>query len=464
MTVENKVMIHFRSWAWLLALVAVMSSGAIVHAEMSIRLRNGDVITLPIDAADIEAIEFGAVKGSAATLPTPPAPQSAEPSPTSAPAPGATLAYAPTPVPDGARVLRVGPGRDLKVPSQAARIARDGDVIEIDAGDYPGDVAVWRANRLLLRGVGGRARLNAEGNAAEGKAIWVIKGDDVAIEAVEFSGARVADKNGAGIRAEGTNLTIRGSAFFDNEMGILAGRNPASEIVVEFSEFARNTVDYRKYGRLGHNIYIGNIRRFVLRGSYVHGAVIGHNVKTRAATNLFLYNRIMDGRDGGSSYLIDLANGGDAYVIGNLFHQSSENDNPALISYAAEGGREDAGRELYVVNNTFVNDFHTGTFVKNHGATLANVINNIAVGPGALVSGPAHTLGNLVGDDPGFVDRERFNYRLTPASPALDAGIEPGSASGVALAPAFEYVHPLGLRPRRRNGPLDAGAYEFGEP
>ncbi len=94
MTVVKKVMIRFRSWAWLLALVAVMSSGAIVHAEMSIRLRNGDVITLPIDAADIEAIEFGAVKGAAATLPTPPARQSAEPSPTSAPAPGATLACA----------------------------------------------------------------------------------------------------------------------------------------------------------------------------------------------------------------------------------------------------------------------------------------------------------------------------------------------------------------------------------
>lgn len=447
MSVVDKVMTRFRCWRRPLMVVVIAAAASFGCA--------------PRDKLPMEGDRAKEGVATTATAPT-----SDPPKPVAKPvrAQRSTRAYPPTPMAEEPQVLKVGPERRFKVPSQAARFARDGDVIEIDAGDYLGDVAVWRANRLILRGVGGRPRLRAEGNAAEAKAIWVIKGDDVTVEAIEFSGARVPDKNGAGIRSEGTNLTIRRSAFFDNEMGVLTGHDPNSKVLIEFSEFARNTVDYRKYGRLGHNIYIGNIKRFVLRGSYVHGAVIGHNVKTRAASNFILFNRIMDGNDGGSSYLIDFAHGGDAYVIGNLFHQSPRNDNHVLVAYATERGRDDSGRNLYVVNNTFVNDFDTGSFVGNSGTTPASVMNNIAVGPGTLLSGPGEARGNVVGDDAGFVDRAAFDYRLTSDSPAIDAGVDPGSAGGMPLAPAYEYVQPLELRPRQRVGPLDAGAHEFSGP
>ena len=56
-------------------------------------------------------------------------------------------------------LLQVGAGHSLKGPSAAAAIAADGDVIEIEAGTYLGDVAVWRANDLTIRAVGGRVRL-----------------------------------------------------------------------------------------------------------------------------------------------------------------------------------------------------------------------------------------------------------------------------------------------------------------
>jgi len=119
--------------------------------------------------------------------------------------------------------IRVGPDRLYRKPSEAARIAKDGDTIEIDVADYFGDVAVWPQNNLTLKGIGGRPHLRAAGQSAEDKAIWVIKGDNTTVENLEFSETKVGDKNGAGIRLEGTGLVIRNSSFHDNEMGILTG-------------------------------------------------------------------------------------------------------------------------------------------------------------------------------------------------------------------------------------------------
>ena len=80
------------------------------------------------------------------------------------------------------------------------------------------------------------AHLKSQGKASQGKAIWVIKGNDNIIEAIEFSECSVPDQNGAGIRMEGTNLIVRNCHFHHNENGILAGNNDKSEIVVEYSE------------------------------------------------------------------------------------------------------------------------------------------------------------------------------------------------------------------------------------
>src|SRR5438105_1422032 len=77
------------------------------------------------------------------------------------------------------KVLKVGANRELKVPSEAAKVAKDGDTIEIDAGEYLGDVALWPQSNLTIRGVGGRAVLRALGRSMQGKAIWVIDGGDL---------------------------------------------------------------------------------------------------------------------------------------------------------------------------------------------------------------------------------------------------------------------------------------------
>jgi len=355
-------------------------------------------------------------------------------------------------------VLRVGAERELKRPSAAAQIARDGDVIEIDAGIYDGDAAVWRQHRLTIRGLGGRAHLRANGAHAEGKAIWVIKGNDTTIERVEFSGAKVPDHNGAGIRLEGAGLTVRDCYFHDNENGILTGANQASDIVVEHSEFARNGFG----DGYSHNLYIGHVRSFTLRFSYVHHALVGHNVKSRALRNHITYNRIMDENDGRSSYAVEFPNGGLALVIGNVIQHGPATENSTIVSYGAEGLKYPLN-ELYFVNNTVVNDRPAGgrfLFVKV-GADAARIVNNVFSGEGDVLSGLGEQRNNVVAAKTDFVDPAGFDYRLKAGAAAIGRGIDPGSAHGFELRPSAEYAHKAGKRPRSYSGKLDLGAFEY---
>jgi len=289
------------------------------------------------------------------------------------------------------QVLRVGPTQQYTRPSQAARVARDGALVEIYPGEYEGDVAVWRQNDLTLRGVGERPHLRAGGRAAEGKAIWVIKGDRVSVENVELSGARVPSRNGAAIRAEGAGLTIRHCRFHHNEMGLLTNPSPNSVVIIEDSEIDRNTTDTERHGRLGHNIYITDARLFILRNSYVHGARTGHQVKTRARRNEIRDNRIEDG-DGWGSLLLDISDGGHAEVVNNHFQQSARAANRTAIGFAGEAvDRSSPAHALRVEGNSFVNEGGAATFVRNHSSAPALLkANRLPIRGVAALRGPGH--------------------------------------------------------------------------
>ncbi len=357
----------------------------------------------------------------------------------------------------GRRVLQVGAARELRRPSDAARVARDGDIVEIDAGPYPGDVALWTQDGLRLRGVGGRAVLDSRGATAEDQGIWVLRGDDITVENVEFSGARARARNGSGIRFTGRNLTVRNSVFRDNEAGLLTWNDPDSDIVVEHSVFSRNG-----YGDgQSHNIYVGRVRSFTLRFSHSHDSHVGHAVKSRAAVNRILYNRLTDEEDGDSSYLIDLPVGGDGYVIGNELLKGARAENPNAISYASERPDIETGR-LWVVNNSLHNRYLNAAFVRNRSQRPVTVMNNVAVGaPISLKAGIADLRANYQAPAHGLRDAPQLDFGLMPDSPLIDAGAAPGSADGVSLWPEFEYVHPASGRPRQRVAAIDIGAHEF---
>lgn len=279
-----------------------------------------------------------------------------------------------------AHTIRVGASGDVRTIAEAASIARDGDIVEVEAGTYRHDVAVWLQTSLTIRAVGGRAQLLADGANAEGKAIWVIRNGDFTIEGFDFVGARVPDGNGAGIRFERGRLTVRDSRFLDNQMGLLTGNDARSRLTVERCEFSGPT----EGGHWYHNLYVGLIDRLVLQDSWSHSARVGHLLKSRARENHIVGNRLVDG-NGNASYELELPNGGIAEIRNNLIEQSARSSNPVIVSIGAEGYRWPVN-ELDMVGNRVVNRRDgSAVFVRTaRGPMRATLTDNVWVGRGRL--------------------------------------------------------------------------------
>ena len=375
-----------------------------------------------------------------------------------APAVAAAAPAAAAPDAAGARILHVGPGQRYHRLCQAIAAARPGYQIWVDARgnrNYRGDVCAWSTNHLTIIGVHGRAHIDAAGQASQGKAIWVIAGNDTTIENVEFSGARVPDANGAGIRQEGANLLLEHCYFHDNQEGILAGDNPASRIVIDSSVFARNGAG----DGFSHNIYINHVRSFTLRYSYSTDARVGHLVKSRALRNYILYDRLT-GESGTDSYELDLPNGGRSYVIGTVIQQGVHTQNSNMLAYGEEGAPNPDSR-LYAVNDTFVNDLGRGAAIAVGPAITQPVLaeNDLSTGSPVFVSqAHADVRRDCLTAHPGFIDAAHYDYRLAASSPCRRVGVRPGAAAGFSLTPRFQYV-PVGGHVLRTDGGVIAGAF-----
>jgi hypothetical protein len=262
-------------------------------------------------------------------------------------------------------------------------IARAGTTIYVHSGDYKADVAVWQHDNIALRAVGGRVRLLANGAAAEGKGIWVVRAKGMQVEGFDFEGAAVPDRNGAGIRLESGSLLVKNCRFLHNEMGLLTNNDPATELTVENSEFAYN----QRHDGHNHNLYAGQIARLAVTGSYFHHARTGHLLKSRAAVSVIHNNRLIDGDGGTASYELEFPNGGVADVKGNVIAQNTATENNILISFGAEGYKWPRN-EINLEGNTLVNPLlFGGTYLRvAPGADAIRAVNNVLVGAGTLES------------------------------------------------------------------------------
>jgi hypothetical protein len=247
-----------------------------------------------------------------------------------------------------ARTLEVGPDLELKTPSAAAKIAADGDTIEIAAGEYY-DCAIWNAANLTITGQDGATITDV---SCQGKALFVIVGHDVTIRNLTFARARVPDGNGAGIRAEGRNLTIEHSRFINNENGLLAADMPDGTITIRGSEFVRNG---RCDATCAHSVYANRLALLRIERSSFTGTRAGDAIRSRALRTELVGNSIEDGQDGTAAYLVELPNGGSLTMEDNVLEKASPPPRAAAVMLGGESPLQPSA-ELRFSRNRLVDD------------------------------------------------------------------------------------------------------------
>jgi hypothetical protein len=185
--------------------------------------------------------------------------------------------------------------------------------------------------------------------------------------------------NGAGIRAAGANLTVEQSAFLHNENGILAGGGPGSVLRITDSTFIGNgsCID-----ACAHGVYAGApIALLTIDRCVFLDTRTAHHIKSRARNTMVRNSRIEDGAEGTSSYLIDVPNGGNVLIQGNVMEKGPHSENPATaISIGEEGVKNPTG-VLIVRDNTFRNDLPQRTvFVRNGTGVEVEMAGNTIAG------------------------------------------------------------------------------------
>ena len=313
-------------------------------------------------------------------------------------------------------ILEVGVGKQYQTINAAINAADQmgGNAdIRVDAGTYTNDGGyLWDGiNNVTIEGVGGAVKIVDPAYNAGGKAAIVTGGQNIVLRNLDISGVTVPDANGAAVRYDQGSLLLDNVHFHDNQNGLLGAGDTTGSITIQNSEFDHNGTNAGNT----HNIYIGDIANFTLTNSYIHDANVGHEVKSRAENNTITNNRIED-LNGTSSYSIDLPNGGNAVITGNIIEQGVNNQNHTINAYGEEGNLH-AGQSVTFSNNVIVNDDPSGKgpLWNNNGATISGSGNKV------------WNLSNLgSGIDPS-------GYTSVAAKPSL-------TFDGVTLNPAIKVI------------------------
>lgn len=395
-----------------------------------------------------------------------------------------------------ATTWKVGASQTYTTPSAVVNLVQDGDTIKIDGGVYLNDPVSWNKKRLVFIGLGTGSnrsimRWNA-GDIPNGKGLWVFGNatttGSITIDNIVFDGARVSDANGgngAGIRYQAQDLTIRNCLFTSCQNGILEGGSySGSNVSIINTEFNNNGYEVTGAANSGyeHSIYISaQTDSLLVQNCYFHDPRgEANSIKTRAQKSYILYNRI-DEAAGQGSWEINIAQGGLSVIIGNTIVQGASSVNHGIVSYDAA---TNAIENFYFINNTVINKY-PGNFLyfnvtPTSGITKYKVYNNIfaKVAGSNMTSFIAGSLGAAldtmanrvlpVYTTVGFVNATANDFHLTSgATSFINNAANTGAASNnFALMPLFEYnSFSTALTPRvMSGGTMDIGAYEYMSP
>ncbi|MGN6278108.1 MAG: right-handed parallel beta-helix repeat-containing protein [Sphingomonas sp.] len=190
-----------------------------------------------------------------------------------------------------------------------------------------------------------------DATACEGKAALVLRGNAAIVDGIVFRNMAVHDGNGAGIRIENGDLTVKNAMFLDSQEGILGNEHGGARIVIDHSTFSGDGTCDAAYD-CAHSIYLATDGSVTVTNSRFERGQGGHYVKLRTPKLTIADNSFDDSHGHKTNYMIDLSNGGTGSITGNTFVQGKDKENwSAFITIAAEG-KKFPSNGLSIRNNT----------------------------------------------------------------------------------------------------------------
>lgn len=169
------------------------------------------------------------------------------------------------------------------------------------------------------------------GKACEDKAALVLRGRAAEVRGLTFTGIRVADFNGSGIRLEQGDLSVLDTRFADSQQGILTANGVRARVVIERSTFSGlGNCDDEDVG-CAHSVYVGDYGALTVRGSRFERGAGGHYLKTRTGEVVIEDNSFDDSAGFETNYMIDLPAGARGRIAGNFFVQGKNKLNSSVF-------------------------------------------------------------------------------------------------------------------------------------
>jgi hypothetical protein len=410
--------------------------------------------------------------------------------------------------PAAAATYEVGPGKPHANLQSVAPLLGPGDLVLVHAGTYPGGVVLDRpgsgAQRIVVRGVpagGVRPRISGGTNTIE------VRANHYVLEGLEITGGSFRCLYHHAHDVVARDLVIHGCP----KHGLLGADDDSGSLTLEHSEVydcGGSTFDHCIYMATDEVTYPRSV--FRLQYSFVHSANGGNAVKSRAQRNEIYFNWI----EGALYHELELIGpdpaGGNALpgvredsdVVGNVLRKANTF---SVVRFGGDGTGASEGRYRFAFNTVLTRpgggavfrlfdplesvEMHGNVFYGDGGASvnLLREVEAVWVAGRRVVGGdrnwvstgslnvPPEWTGTMSGTAPGFANLAALDLR-----PALGAAIRNAGPASTSSPPGHPFPSPLhppiGTPPqhafvppgaaivRPADGPLDAGAFEYGTP
>ena len=253
------------------------------------------------------------------------------------------------------------------------------------------------------------------------KGIFVVAaGVNATFRHLRMGGWRRQDGNGnyASVRLEPSavrNLVLFEDCYIDRcDNGIMGGEGP-TEVTVRDTEFWRNGSGTG----LTHNFYFGQVALLQLERVLSHGAVVGHEGKSRARRTRVLDCRMLNGASGTASYTLDVPDGGILEVNGLVTHKGPHASNAASINFGTEHPERQDKHAITIRGWTMLGEPPAGEAPWGGPSGLVNGTAAVPDIKGTQVFGVSSRRLYLKGDWAPFPDAGVTMLRGMPALPEL---------------------------------------------